>query len=235
MAQGIKECATCGGLYTGSAERCLGCIFRSLPPAVSSSPKTRAERRAVARAKQAHQQQAAQVERNASERSQCRQPSPQSNTLAKPQPAGQAHAPKTLPNLRKRSPSKRVDTNLPGKTQVVGSVPIPPPEPGLGAQARSEGSVRAEVGMHGRVLKKATVQCSCLGNNQSCFKCDGTGYCEVELAPEALLDRVDTLRARTREAQPEVHFSGDPRGGEPYGIRERGRFGSNPLHDDHNE
>lgn len=70
--------------------------------------------------------------------------------------------------------------------------------------------------------------------NAGCFKCDGTGYCEVELDHgTAEQGPVDQIRAQqNRPAEPEVGFSGDPRGGETYGIREHGRFGSNPLHDD---
>jgi hypothetical protein len=47
---GIKTCQQCCGLYTGRTPLCAGCYFASLPvPSLSPVPKSRAERRALAK------------------------------------------------------------------------------------------------------------------------------------------------------------------------------------------
>jgi hypothetical protein len=75
--------------------------------------------------------------------------------------------------------------------------------------------------------------CSCGGENENCFKCDGTGFYTKQVVEhsEDLRPPLSKLR-NTGSVLAESSFSNDARGGE-YGIRERGRYGSNPLHDDH--
>jgi hypothetical protein len=53
----------------------------------------------------------------------------------------------------------------------------------------------------------------------------------AEDAPERIIDKL--RRAEHSPTYVETSFSKDSRGGENYSIRERGRYGSSPLHDDH--
>jgi hypothetical protein len=87
----------------------------------------------------------------------------------------------------------------------------------------------------GSKVYRQIAQCACAGENTNCFKCDGTGYYEREvLADPPVEGAVDRLRRAADQASAaEVGFSKDPRGGETYTVREHGRYGSNPLHDDH--
>lgn len=83
------------------------------------------------------------------------------------------------------------------------------------------------------VFEKAV--CSCGGENENCYRCDGTGfYVKKVMQDTSKLPPVSpNSRLRTRNQAPaESTFSNDARGGE-YGIREQGRYGSSPLHDDH--
>lgn len=236
MAPGIKVCPSCGGLYTGSTERCLGCIVRALPAAAQTPALTRAQRRAADRAERARELAMHQTEtrrerkRKQTEKRAVPQPLPRP---AQPMPPTASAAPK----LPQKPKPKRPNTNPPGLVQTHGSVRMPRPTPSLGALSRAEGTTRTEVGPSGRMIKKLIVQCSCGGENANCFKCDGTGYCETEIASDfGAQVPTDPLRSRSKvSGTAETHFSGDERGGGTYGIRERGRFGSNPLHDDHDE
>lgn len=77
--------------------------------------------------------------------------------------------------------------------------------------------------------------CSCGGENENCFKCDGTGFYTRQVVEDTskLPPPLPNGRLRTKnQTYAESTFSNDSRGGE-YGIRERGRYGSGPLHDDH--
>lgn len=78
--------------------------------------------------------------------------------------------------------------------------------------------------------------CSCNGDNDRCIRCDGTGY-----YAKKIIEKYENNKTKNSElnkipenypSTSENKFSNDSRGG-IYGIRERGRFGSNPLHDDH--
>ena len=77
--------------------------------------------------------------------------------------------------------------------------------------------------------------CSCDGENENCFKCDGTGFYTKQIVQETSILPPVPLNSglRSKNQSPsESSFSNDARGGD-YGIRERGRYGSNPLYDDH--
>jgi hypothetical protein len=77
--------------------------------------------------------------------------------------------------------------------------------------------------------------CSCAGENENCFRCDGTGFYTKQIVQDIskLPPALPNSGLRTKNQTPaESTFSNDSRGGD-YGIRERGRFGSGPLHDDH--
>ena len=77
--------------------------------------------------------------------------------------------------------------------------------------------------------------CSCRGDNENCYKCDGTGFYIKKVVQEA--SEVDSVSPRRKfgslnKSVAESSFSNDLRGGD-YGIRESGRYGSNPLYDDY--
>lgn len=77
--------------------------------------------------------------------------------------------------------------------------------------------------------------CSCGGENENCFKCDGTGFYTKKVVQDSskLTSIAPNSRLGLKNRTPsESTFANDSRGGE-YGIRERGRFSSGPLHDDH--
>jgi hypothetical protein len=85
------------------------------------------------------------------------------------------------------------------------------------------------------VIDYVKAACSCGGENENCFKCDGTGFYTRQVVQDTskLPPALPNSRLRTKnQTSSESTFSNDSRGGE-YGIREWGRFGSAPLHDDH--
>lgn len=71
-----------------------------------------------------------------------------------------------------------------------------------------------------------SVDCSCMGNNATCFRCDGRGYYEKE-APVQTTSQTVLPEISARSI---VRHENDSRGGS-YGVRENGRFLSNPDHD----
>jgi hypothetical protein len=76
-------------------------------------------------------------------------------------------------------------------------------------------------------------ECTCNGENEKCFKCHGTGFYQrtfVENMSECH-DRVQEKNAYGTGSNQETQFSNDQRGG-TYGIREQGRFSSNPLYEE---
>jgi len=75
--------------------------------------------------------------------------------------------------------------------------------------------------------------CSCGGENEKCFRCDGTGFYTKQVVPTSANSPSSTRsNLRLKNQLPsESSFSNDARGGD-YGIRERGRYGSNPLYDE---
>jgi hypothetical protein len=77
-------------------------------------------------------------------------------------------------------------------------------------------------------------ECSCCGANERCSRCNGTGYYAKQVV-DLMTEMVSSAPIRGKSvAKQESTFSNDARGG-IYGIRESGRFSSNPLHDDHDE
>ena len=67
------------------------------------------------------------------------------------------------------------------------------------------------------------------GENETCFKCGGTGFYE-----KRMISAVTYVTLEGSISSSEVTFSNDYRGG-IYGIRENGRFESSPLEDDYDE
>ena len=78
--------------------------------------------------------------------------------------------------------------------------------------------------------------CSCNGNNERCMRCDGTGYYVKKIIENSDLSAYKLYNKAyakyNSKTTQESGFSNDSRGGF-YGVREQGRFVSNPLHDDH--
>lgn len=79
----------------------------------------------------------------------------------------------------------------------------------------------------------AQLNCSCKGENENCFKCNGTGLYESLIVTniEECKDRIHEKQIQKTNSIQESQFSNDPRGG-IYGIRENGRYSSNPLHEE---
>lgn len=76
-------------------------------------------------------------------------------------------------------------------------------------------------------------KCSCEGENSNCFKCSGTGFYKSRRVTniEECQDRIQEKRTYQSDSIQELKFSNDQRGG-IYGIRENGRYPSNPLHEE---
>lgn len=76
-------------------------------------------------------------------------------------------------------------------------------------------------------------QCSCKGENENCFKCNGTGFYKRKIITniEECQDRVQEKTIYKSNSIQESQFSNDSRG-DIYGIRESGRYSSNPLHEE---
>ncbi len=89
--------------------------------------------------------------------------------------------------------------------------------------------------MNTQKIKTTTIEakCSCEGENENCFRCDGTGFYKSNIITnlEECRDRVQEKVIQKIDSIQESNFSNDQRGG-IYGIRERGRFSSNPLYDE---
>ena len=75
-----------------------------------------------------------------------------------------------------------------------------------------------------------SVDCSCMGNNATCFRCDGRGYYEKK----APIKTTSQTVSPEIDARSIVRHESDSRGGS-YGVRENGRFLSNPDHDAYDE
>lgn len=79
-------------------------------------------------------------------------------------------------------------------------------------------------------------ECSCNGDNDRCSRCDGTGYYTKEVVDQFIgtppTPRLNDPLGTRQHSKHESTFSNDQRGG-IYGIRESGRYSSNPDHDNH--
>lgn len=110
----------------------------------------------------------------------------------------------------------RPDPSLSGMSVVV-----PPEGQYLGSRRKA-----------GMVVSFVTAQCACKGENESCFRCGGSGSYIREMVEEMRdPSPVSPLRGRRQEAKQESTFSNDPRGN-IRGVREIGRFGSNPHYEE---
>ena len=76
-------------------------------------------------------------------------------------------------------------------------------------------------------------KCSCEGENENCFRCNGTGFYKSRMVTniEECQDRIQEKRPHQKNSTQESQFSNDQRGG-IYGIREHGRYSSNPLYEE---
>ena len=76
-------------------------------------------------------------------------------------------------------------------------------------------------------------KCRCEGENENCFRCNGTGFYNSQIVTniEECQDIIQEKRTYQTNSTQESQFSNDQRGG-IYGIRERGRYSSNPLYEE---
>lgn len=90
------------------------------------------------------------------------------------------------------------------------------------------------LGTIGRTKETITIRvpCSCCGENERCYKCDGTGIEEKRVhKSQVYLYQPGGVRYQGLAAPIKpTGFARDSRGG-IYGIRENGRFSSAPDHD----
>lgn len=128
------------------------------------------------------------------------------------------------------------NTSLPKSVSFSNEiVPMPCQDLGLGHLALSEGKIEKKCTPDGNFIYTQITACRCGGSNSNCCHCDGTGYYNREIFHQGTKESmVDKIRASTKKiSRTESNFSKDARGGETYAIREFGRYGSNPLHDDY--
>ncbi len=107
----------------------------------------------------------------------------------------------------------------------------PPPKFG-----EENGTVLKIEKINGVEIRHEQAICSCNGDNERCVRCDGTGYYSKKIVEQSNKSSPKFyIKNKTHPSNPsdtqEAIFSNDFRGGN-YGIRERGRFDSTPLHDD---
>lgn len=76
-------------------------------------------------------------------------------------------------------------------------------------------------------------KCSCEGENENCFRCNGTGFYKSRIVTniDECQDRIQEKRTHKTNSIQDSQFSNDQRGG-IYGIREHGRYSSNPLYEE---
>lgn len=141
--------------------------------------------------------------------------------------------PKTLRQTKKKKNKNKNFANVKSQKMPLDHTPQ---LPSLGDSALLEGKTLGKSEKAGMTIRYEVARCSCQGENENCFKCDGTGYYRREVVEQYRHMDENKLRGQSyfnqRNSNGEYRFSNDQRGGE-YGIREVGRFSSNPLHDDH--
>lgn len=86
--------------------------------------------------------------------------------------------------------------------------------------------VKGMVDFSPRKQKTVSADCSCGGEFENCFRCSGTGVYDKIVAVDE-----DTSRKTISSTDTIAGFASDQRGGS-FGIREKGRFGSNAEFDD---
>lgn len=98
-----------------------------------------------------------------------------------------------------------------------------------------DGTILKQDEICGVKIRYEQASCSCNGDNEKCMRCDGTGYYAKKIIENS---NEESSRLKTEnfikyniKSRQESRFSNDLRGGD-YGIREDGRFNSNPLYDD---
>lgn len=99
----------------------------------------------------------------------------------------------------------------------------------------TEGSILEVKYIMGVKVRYEYASCSCNGDNERCIRCDGTGFYVRKIIDESNHDKSYEKRifkSSSSKATQESSFSNDYRGSD-FGIREVGRFNSNPLYDDH--
>lgn len=119
------------------------------------------------------------------------------------------------------------------KTLQRGNVVANVPSVSMGA---ANGAVLGSARKSGMQVHFEKAECPCKGENERCSRCDGTGFYVKEVVDQFLTTPstpwVDHSARKGGSTTQEVSLSNDARG-DDYSVRERGRYGSNPLHDDH--
>ncbi len=111
------------------------------------------------------------------------------------------------------------------------SVPMPKEkEPSLGNASAHEGEVVGTRKEGHLIVARQIEPCTCGGENEHCFRCNGTGYYVREIVLGQDLQHSST-KVRSSGQTPLAGFARDSRAGS-YSIREKGRFDSRPDHDD---
>jgi len=109
----------------------------------------------------------------------------------------------------------------------------PPFDGTLHKEARAVHLPSGQLPLPASLASRSTMNCTCGGENERCYCCDGRGYYEVSpqrAARSAVPPRASAITSGGSSA----NFSSDSRGG-TYGIRELGRFASAPESDDYGE
>ncbi len=114
----------------------------------------------------------------------------------------------------------------------------PPPFDGILHREKAENSIRkpSETARKSPI-DAAIISCTCGGENERCFRCFGKGYYEVSPQQAARMEPQRDTKPGTKRHGPAsgpASFASDDRGGSR-GLREQGRFASEPAHDDYGE
>lgn len=135
--------------------------------------------------------------------------------------------------ITQKQPAEKI---LPDLTllRALPVVRMPKQSISLGEMANSSGTqIEAQKSIETGTAEY-TAECSCRGFNQNCFRCDGTGYYQRKILLEAKSQSHPNITRSKTTPKPETTFSSDSRGGF-YGIRENGKFSSNPISDNYDE
>jgi hypothetical protein len=147
------------------------------------------------------------------------------------------NAPATTPSRQAPKARKEVRLRTRGYGLQLGKVldrsGRPPFDGALHKEAPPVQLASGPLPLPASLAARATMNCSCGGENERCYRCDGRGYYEVS-PQEAARNTAQAAVGAATAGGSIASFSSDPRGG-AYGIRENGRFASTPDSDDYAE
>ena len=143
-----------------------------------------------------------------------------------------ATLPKQTPKTRKKERVRSQGYGL-QSSKVRDRSGRPPFDGTLHKEARPVHLPSGPLPLPASLASRTTTNCSCGGENERCYRCDGRGY--YEISPQRAARNAAPLGANAATSGgSSAGFSSDPRGG-AYGIRELGRFPSAPDSDDYGE